>query len=184
IESKEAADKTARSFVGLGDSLNDGKTSLGDWIREMASSADALNNFTANSRRAAKRGLDDGLIRSLQAAGEEGARRMRQLANGTKGSIDDANAAFRKGERAIERYNNYKVPPKVVKADVSNAMAGFLGVDRYLATLGGKTETTYVNTVRTVTGPQGAAVFSQNAYGDVKDRHNPEIAPGGAMRIW
>ena len=179
MESKEAADKTARSFVGLGDSLNDGKTSLGDWIKEMASSADALNNFTANSRRAAKRGLDDGLIRSLQAAGEEGALRMRQLANGTEAEIDRANAAFRKGEKAIERYNDYKVPPKVVKADISNAMAGFLGVDRYLATLDGKTATTYVNI-----GLKGAAAFSQNAWGDVKDRHHPEIADGRTMRVW
>jgi hypothetical protein len=183
-ETRQQADETARSFVGLGDSLTDGKVSLREWIKEMASSADALNNFTTNSRTAAKRGLDDGLIRSLQTAGEEGARRMRQLANGTKGSIDEANAAFRKGEKAIERYNNYKVPPKKVTADVSRAMQSFREVDQYLSSLDGKTATTYVNTVRSITGPQGAAVFSQQAFGDFKDRHNPEIAAGGSMRIW
>jgi hypothetical protein len=165
IESREEADKTARSFVGLGDSLSDSKTSLTDWIKDMASTADALNHFTTNSIRAAKRGLDDGLIRSLQAAGPEGALRMRQLANGTKESIDDANAAFRKGEKAIERYNNYKVPPKKVTADTSRAMQSFREVDQYLSTLDGKTATTYVNTVRTVTGDLGAAVFGQKADG-------------------
>lgn len=165
MESREEADKTARSFVGLGESLNDGKVSLDQWIKDMASTADALNNFTANSIKAGKRGLEDGLVRQLQAAGKEGSLRMRQLANGTEAEIDRANAAFRKGEKAIERYNNYKVPPKKVTADISNAMAGFLGVDRYLSALDGKRATTYVDTVRTVTGPMGAAVFGQKADG-------------------
>ncbi|MDR7253704.1 hypothetical protein J2X46_002694 [Nocardioides sp. BE266] len=181
---REEADKTARSFVGLGDSLNDGKVSLAQWIKDMASTADALNNFTTNSQKAARLGLEDGLIRSLQAAGEEGALRMRQLANGTQGEIERANAAFLKGEKAIERYNNYKIPPKKITADASRAMQSFREVDQYLSSLNGKTATTYVNTVRTVTGPQGAAAFSQQAFGDFKDRHHPEIASGRTMRVW
>ncbi|WP_297625657.1 hypothetical protein [Nocardioides sp.] len=193
MATREEANKTARSFVGLGDSLNDGKVSLGQWIKDMASTADALNNFTTNSQRAAKRGLEDGLIRQLQAMGPEGALRMRQLANATEEEIARANAAFLRGERAIERYNNYKVPPKKIEADARPAFATFRAVDVYLDSLDGKTATTHVNTVYTVTGPQGAAIFGgagkptkvkPEAYGDYKDRHNPEIAPGGAWRVW
>ncbi len=138
LEAQDAARATAESFVGLGDSLNKGKVSLSDWIKEMADSADALNNFTTNSRTAAKRGLDDGLIASLQNAGEEGARRMRQLANGTEEEIARANRAFRKGERAIERYNNYKVPPKKITVDADRALQSFREVDVAMDGLAGR----------------------------------------------
>ena len=186
IEAQDAAQATAESFVNLGDSLNDSKTSLGDWIKQMSDSADALINFTRNSKTAARNGLDKGLIASLQNAGEEGALRMRQLANATQGEIDKANAAWRKGKRAIKEYNDYKVPPKKVTADTSRAMQSFREVDQYLSSLNGKTATTYVNTVRTVTGPQGAAVFGQKADGGTvpktgkpyADRHPYLLADG------
>ena len=123
IEAQDAAKKTASSFVTLGNSLNDGKVSLGDWIKEMSDSADALINFTKNSRTAAKRGLNEGLIASLQDAGKEGALRMRQLANATDEEIARANAAWRKGKKAMQDYVDFKVPPKKPKVDVSQSLA-------------------------------------------------------------
>lgn len=164
-KAQESANKTAASFINLGESLNDGKKSVGQWIEEMRKSAIALEQFTANSRKAAKRGLDDGLIESLQQAGREGALRMKQLANGTEENIARANAAWKRGQNAAKAYNDYKVPPKKVTADVSRAMQSFREVDQYLSSLNGKTATTYVNTVRSVTGPAGAAAFSQYASG-------------------
>ena len=100
----EAASKTAGSFMAFGDSLDDSEVSLGDWIAEMERSAAALANFAANSRKAAKRGLDEGLIASLQEAGEAGAMRMQQLADASQEEIGRANRAWRKGEGAIGDY--------------------------------------------------------------------------------
>lgn len=122
IKARDAAYKTANSFVTLGDSLNDSKVTLGEWIAQMAKQADALRNFTNNARTAAKKGLDEGLIASLQDAGVEGALRMRQLSSATEGEIAKANAAWRKGQKAMEDYVNFKVPPKRVDLDINPAM--------------------------------------------------------------
>jgi hypothetical protein len=143
IESRDAAYKTANSFVTLGDSLNDGKVSLGDWIKEMSDSADALINFTRNSQTAAKKGLDEGLIASLQNAGEEGARRMRQLANATDAEIEKANAAWRKGQRAMENYVNFKVPPKRLDVDINPGMKNINALEARLRAI--KDEDVFIN---------------------------------------
>jgi TP901 family phage tail tape measure protein len=103
-EAKEAAGETARDFLAYGDSLDDAKVSLGEWLREQEKSAEALENFTANAKKAAKNGLDDGLIASLEAAGPAGALRMKQLANATEEEIERANKAWRRGQKAIDDY--------------------------------------------------------------------------------
>lgn len=103
-KARKAASDTATEFFNLGESLNDASVSLDDWIRQMADQADALNNFTSNAERAAKKGLKDGLIAALKEAGPEGALRMRQLANATEAEIDRANGAWSKGQKAINRY--------------------------------------------------------------------------------
>ena len=97
----EQAEEVAESFVGLGDSLNDSKVSLDDWIKQLQEQADALKNFRVNAETAAKKGLRDGLIKELSAAGPEGAMRMRQLANATKSEIDKANTAWRSQRREV-----------------------------------------------------------------------------------
>lgn len=104
VASRDAARRTATSFTQFTDSLNDSKVSLGDWIRDMAQQADALTNFQRNAERAADRGLRKGLIDALREAGPEGAMRMRQLANASESEIGRANAAWSKGQRAIDRY--------------------------------------------------------------------------------
>lgn len=103
-DARKAARETAGSFFNLGDSVSDATVSLGDWIRQMANQADALNNFTSNAEKAANKGLRQGLIAALKEAGPEGALRMKQLANATEAEIDKANAAWSKGEKAIDRY--------------------------------------------------------------------------------
>lgn len=163
VDAQEAAQKTAQSFVTLGDSLNDGKVSLGDWIKQMSNSADALINFTRNSRQAAKRGLDDGLIASLQDAGEAGALRMRQLANATDAEIARANRAWRKGQKAMEEYANYKVPPKVIKIDNTQAMAGIAALEARLRAI--KDEDVFVN-VRHNNIPDSGGFGPQNRAAD------------------
>lgn len=165
IKSRQAAQQTAQSFINLGEGVDDAKVSLSEWIQQVANEGDALRNFMNNAKTASKRGLRDGLINDLQDLGTAGALRMKQLANATDGEIARANHAWKRGQDAMRDYNNFKVPPKKVTADTSRAMQSFREVDQYLSSLNGKTATTYVNTVRTITGKQGAAVFGQKADG-------------------
>ena len=105
-DSREAANDTARQFFNLGDSLDDAAISLGDWIRDMEDQANALANFRENAKKAAREGLDKGLIRALHEAGPAGALRMRQLANATEGEIDRANKAWRRGQSEVRAYTD------------------------------------------------------------------------------
>ena len=101
---RDAAYDTTETFLGLGDSLSDSKVSLGDWIEEMVDGARSLRDFRVNAEQAAKNGLDDGLIASLEAAGKDGALRMKQLADASETEIGRANAAWRTQQRQAEKY--------------------------------------------------------------------------------
>ena len=172
IESRDAAYKTASSFVTLGDSLNDSKTSLGDWIKQMSNSADALINFTNNSRKAAKKGLDEGLIASLQDAGEEGALRMRQLSNATDAEIAKANRAWRKGQKAMEDYVNFKVPPKRLDVDINPGMKNIGALEARLRAI--KDEDVFINVRQigsTTLGPRNE--FSSGGYTGRGGKYEP-----------
>lgn len=118
---RQEAKGTAREFLGLGDSLDDNEVSLKGWLREMEKSTQALAHFRENAIKAARRGLNEGLIASLQEAGPEGALRMRQLANATDAELARANAAWRGSRAEMERWVNFKVPPKTVEVDTSRA---------------------------------------------------------------
>lgn len=142
-EARKAAQDTAGSFVNLGESLNDSEKSLNQWIAEMADSADALRNFMNNARTAARRGLNEGLIASLQDAGKEGALRMRQLANATDSEIAKANAAWRRGQKAMQDYADFIVPPKKPRVDVGAAMADINALEARLRNI--KDEDVFVN---------------------------------------
>lgn len=105
-ESRQAARSTGNEFVNLGDSLDDNEVSLKGWLREMEKSARALRDFEDNARKAARRGLHEGLIAALQEAGPEGAMRMRQLANATDAEIKRASAAWHQGRDAVNDYTS------------------------------------------------------------------------------
>lgn len=102
----EAAMKTGDAFTGLGGSFDDAKVSLGDWISELEEQNVALAKFTENSIQAARKGLDEGLIASLQEAGPAGALRLAELADASEKEIARANAAFRGGEEAARSYES------------------------------------------------------------------------------
>jgi hypothetical protein len=127
-EQRKAVAEASQQWLGLGDGLNKAKVSLDDWIKHFAKQADALRNFRINAQAAAKKGLDEGLIASLQAAGPEGALRMKQLADATKEQIARANEGFRSGKReadnltaAINRITSPK--PVHVSVDAGGAMS-------------------------------------------------------------
>ena len=90
------------------------EVSLGQWIREMAGQARALENFGNNALRAADKGLKQGLIDKLNEMGPAGALRMRQLANASQSEIAKANRAWASGQQAIRDYNNMRVETKKI----------------------------------------------------------------------
>lgn len=131
-KARDAAMETAGGFVSLGAGVDDAKVSLGQWIKQLANQADALNNFMNNAKSASKRGLRDGLINDLQDAGTAGALRMKQLSNATDEEIAKANRAWQRGQDAMERYVDFKVPPKKVEVDFSGALSAIQIIRRAL----------------------------------------------------
>jgi TP901 family phage tail tape measure protein len=156
-EAREKATETGRAFFGLGEKVNDAKVSLGGWLRSLAKQADALRAFRVNAQTAAKKGLDEGLIASLQEAGPEGALRMRQLANASKSEIGRANQVWRAGQREIDRYaGSVARVPKDTKLKISvdsNASSIAAETARILNNL--DDEIVYIHTVRKGPGGQG-----------------------------
>jgi hypothetical protein len=70
--------------------------------------------------------------------------------------------------RDLTAVGNKIATPKVT-VDASSALQSFREVDQYMSALNGRVATTYVNTVRTVTGPQGGAITGQTAAGGIFD---------------
>lgn len=103
-DAREAEGEIASGFVGLGESVNKAKKSLGEWLTELETQDDALRNFTENAIKAGKNGVEDGLIDSLRELGPEGALRLEQLANATDAEVKRANEAWRDGQDAVEDY--------------------------------------------------------------------------------
>ncbi|TSD68137.1 hypothetical protein FNM00_00635 [Aeromicrobium piscarium] len=100
----EEVNSTASSFFGLGEALNDSEVSLSSWIKSMEDQTKALVEFESNAIEAARRGLDEGLIKSLREAGPEGALRLGQLADASEEEIARANAAFIEGTEKVGEY--------------------------------------------------------------------------------
>ncbi|ROR91775.1 hypothetical protein [Nocardioides aurantiacus] len=103
---RTAANSTGAAFTGLGADVNNAEVSLNGWLRSLEQQNAALQGFATNSIRAANRGLRDGLIKQLQAAGPEGAMRLKQLANATDREIGRANRTFVRGKQAVDQYGD------------------------------------------------------------------------------
>lgn len=132
---RAGARDTASKFITLGDSVDDAKTSLHDWISDLQKQAKALQDFGRNAQRAAKRGLDEGLIAALEKMGPAGALRMKQLANATDSELKRANKAWRDGQKAIRDYVDIHVPPKPLTVEERQALAAIAAVKRELASI-------------------------------------------------
>lgn len=139
-DSRKAATDQAEAFFTVGNSLNDAKVSLNDWIKDMRKQAEALRDFRVNAETAAKKGLREGLIAELQKAGPEGALRMKQLANATKDQIREANRAWVSGQREIGKYTDAVggVPKTVgtsIEVRTARALAAIEDVKRRMASI-------------------------------------------------
>jgi hypothetical protein len=198
---RKTTSETAAKFITLGADVNNAKVSLNGWIRQLAANARALQNFGKNAATAAHKGLRDGLIRELQALGPEGAMRMRQLANATKSQIAAANRAWASGQRAARQYGNEigriprTAPTSVKLTGADAAVSRVVFLRNAIASLHDRTlhVTVIGRTVGKGVGLQarggmwmdGAQYFGKGGFGDIADRHQPELTkPGGTMRVW
>jgi TP901 family phage tail tape measure protein len=143
--SREAANKTAHQFVGLGKSLNDTKVSLGGWITDLEKQASALRDFTKNVKKAGKEGVREGLIKELEAAGPEGALRLQQLANASEKEIRRANRAWKSGQDAIDAYTDAVggVPPVTLSVNSSAAESALARIRREITNIPKQWRTDY-----------------------------------------
>jgi TP901 family phage tail tape measure protein len=178
-DARKAAREGAESFVNLGKSLDDGKVSLRQWLAQLEQQATALRDFRVNAQTAAKKGLDEGLIASLQEAGAAGALRMRQLANATDEEIARANKAWQGGQRQIKLYTDAvggvpKQAKTVVKTETGNALRTIQDVVNSLNVLDGKTATTYVVTRRLGSAtPRQADEYATGGYTGAGGKYEP-----------
>jgi TP901 family phage tail tape measure protein len=158
----DANRKTANAFLDISQGIDDSKVSLDAWITQMADQAKALNDFADNAVKAGKRGLEDGLIASLQEAGPAGAMRLKQLADASDSELGRANRAWRKSQRAAEDYIEQfgQVPGSVVTnirtPGMTNAIGAAGSLRAALANIPKLTETT-IRTIRdTYDVPKGS----------------------------
>lgn len=176
-ESRDAALKQADGFVGLGKDVDNAKLSLAGWMKQLEEQAIALEQFTANVQKAAKRGLDEGLIASLEAAGPAGALRMKELANATDKEIARANRAWKRGQDAANRYADTVagIPNARIDVNINPALAKIEQIKRALRGLPRSISTDYyVNQVNSINKPRvevnradGGTIPGQRApYGD------------------
>lgn len=116
----EDARVAAEQFVGLGASLNDAEVSLGQWLDQLEEQNRALANFRDNAIDAGQKGLAEGLIKELEAAGPTGALRMKELADGTDAEIARANRAWRRGQNEVSAYQAHIAGiPNVVATEIA-----------------------------------------------------------------
>ncbi|WP_248582605.1 phage tail tape measure protein [Nocardioides sp. InS609-2] len=174
-DARKAASETAQGFFNLGDSLNDSKVSLNDWIRDMEKQATALRNFRKNANEAADKGLRKGLIAALKEAGPEGALRMEQLANATKAEINRANAAWASGQHEINKYVDAttRVPKEKstkLTIDSGGVYSSINAVEQALSSI--KDEEVRINAVRV------GAIYTASGGGGTVGRGKPKATGG------
>jgi hypothetical protein len=163
---QQAAAETSQKFLALNENTNKAKVSLDKWIHQMANQAKALAEFGANARKAADRGLRDGLIAQLQQLGPEGALRLRQLANASQQEIGKANRAWDAGQRAAKSYsdavsyvNNH--PAVVTINGVPQSLSQLRSISDALAQIRSKTITV---TTRHATGGRSVAGYDTGGF--------------------
>lgn len=137
----EAANATAQKFLTLGQDVSNAKVSLDGWIKQLAAQGKALANFADNALQASHKGLRDGLIKELDAAGPAGALRMQQLADGSKTQIARANQAFASGQRAAEDLENamQHIESPTIDVNTSQAQSNLRNLQYQVDRLHGKT---------------------------------------------
>lgn len=99
----ESAENSINNQIGLFDEINtESDLTFAQMKQRLADQAKALNDWADNLQTAAKKGIDQGLLKELADAGPESAGYLAIIANLTDEEIDDLNAAWRDRFNASE----------------------------------------------------------------------------------
>lgn len=195
----DAAAKT-RTFKESLDRLNallDGRANMRDYEAAIDDFTDAMKrngrNWDINTEKGREnQAMLDGIVGSTLAVAEgmKGAARQRFLTSAIADLREMANrfdiprSQVRELIRELQQANRTNVNPKIgvdtstAQAHIRAIKAELDSIDRFIP----------VNIHVSRTGQGGDSPYLSGgvpkAYGDFKDRHDPEIAPGGAWRVW
>lgn len=166
---REEVGKTAESFLAYGDSIDDSKVSLSDWIAEQEAQARALRDFRINYLKAEDRGLSQAALDKLAAEGPAGALRLDQLANGSKAAIRRYNQAVQSGIRQTNLLKDAIAGIPAPRLNAKSALDSIKSIQTAIDRLRGKTLT--IDVIR-----QAQGLEKQK---DVVDARNPGFGRGG-----
>lgn len=103
-ETRVAAEESIHQQVGLFDEINTKcDMTVADMAEALTKQAQDLNNWAKNLDIAARKGLDEGLLKQLAEAGPESAGYLAVIANATNEEIDNMNTAWQ-SRYAAEKY--------------------------------------------------------------------------------
>jgi TP901 family phage tail tape measure protein len=118
-KARENAAGVATGFFDMSKNIDKAKVSLGEWLGQFEKQTKALENFTANFKKAKEGGVDGGLLDFLAEQGPAGALRIQQLANAGTEDVAKANAVWKSKQKAIEAYINATTEvPDELRTDV------------------------------------------------------------------
>jgi TP901 family phage tail tape measure protein len=118
-KARENAAGVATGFFDMSKNIDKAKVSLGEWLGQIEKQTKALENFTANFKKAKEGGVDGGLLDFLAEQGPAGALRIQQLANAGTEDVAKANAVWKSKQKAIEAFVNATTTvPDEMRTDV------------------------------------------------------------------
>ena len=125
---QEVADGLVESgdgFLDFAEKATDAETSLRSWIDSMEEQIDAQQNWFGNLDTLMDRGVSQGFIDFLMSLGEEGAFRVKQLADASDEELARAVEAFEDGASAASdfAYSITGIPDIDLEADTTELMS-------------------------------------------------------------
>lgn len=111
----------ADGFLDFAEKAKDSKVSLSEWIDDMAAQIDAQQNWFGNLETLMERGAPQEFIDFLMSLGEEGAFRVKQLADASDTELQRAIDKFNEGQGAVDGFVNSAtgIPDINIEADAT-----------------------------------------------------------------
>lgn len=103
-EYADALREGADGFLDFAEKAKDSKVSLSEWIDDMAAQIDAQQNWFGNLETLMQRGAPQEFIDFLMSLGEEGAFRVKQLADASDTELQRAIDKFNEGGGAVDDF--------------------------------------------------------------------------------
>ncbi|MFB9776111.1 tape measure protein [Brevibacterium otitidis] len=105
-EYADALREGAEGFLDFASSAKDAKLTLSEWINDMAKQVEAQQTWFSNLETLMQRGAPQEFIDFLMSLGEEGAFRVKQLADASDAELQRAIDKFNEGQSAVDGFVN------------------------------------------------------------------------------